>query len=297
MNHDKRVLIFGATGNIGGAAARELLRRGWQVRAVTRNPQGEEAQALASLGADAVRADMDDRASVEAAFAGMDRVFSVQNWVTSGSDGEVRQGKLVADVAKAAAIKHLVYGSAGTGEPGTGVPHFESKVVVERYMRELGLPVTSIRPTPFMELMNQREFYPPMVAWSAMPKVVGWDRPIPWVAVHDIGLAVANAFDAPERWIGRDINLQGDVRSLAECRTLFNSVMGKRPFGLPMPLGLFRKVAGDEFVQMWQWMVDRIDRYGVERLGGDVEASREVCPDLLTVGRWLKMQANGHNGR
>ena len=41
---NEQVLIFGATGNMGGAATRELLKRGWQVRAVTRNPQSEKAQ-------------------------------------------------------------------------------------------------------------------------------------------------------------------------------------------------------------------------------------------------------------
>ena len=40
----KSVLIFGATGNIGGATAREMIRRGWRVRAVTRNPHSEKAQ-------------------------------------------------------------------------------------------------------------------------------------------------------------------------------------------------------------------------------------------------------------
>ncbi len=54
------------------------------------------------MGAKAVQADMDDRASLNAAFAGMTRVFSVQNWTTSGVEGEVRQGELVADWAQAA---------------------------------------------------------------------------------------------------------------------------------------------------------------------------------------------------
>ena len=38
---NKKVLIFGATGNIGGAATREMLKRGWQVRAITRKPESE----------------------------------------------------------------------------------------------------------------------------------------------------------------------------------------------------------------------------------------------------------------
>ncbi|MCB9422225.1 MAG: NmrA family NAD(P)-binding protein [Ardenticatenaceae bacterium] len=46
--NNKSVLIFGATGNMGGAAARALLARGWQVRAVSRSPQSEKAQALTS---------------------------------------------------------------------------------------------------------------------------------------------------------------------------------------------------------------------------------------------------------
>lgn len=65
MDARDRTLVLGATGNIGGAAARELLRRGWTVRAVMRNPGGEKARALSDLGAEVVRADMDDRASLE----------------------------------------------------------------------------------------------------------------------------------------------------------------------------------------------------------------------------------------
>ncbi len=90
MNHSKRVLIFGATENVGGAATRALLQRGWRVRAVTRDPASGKAAAIKELGADLFRADMDDRASVEAAFDGFQRVFGIQNWGTSGAEGEIR---------------------------------------------------------------------------------------------------------------------------------------------------------------------------------------------------------------
>lgn len=40
----KSELIFGATGNIGGATAREMIRRGWRVRAATRDPHSEKTQ-------------------------------------------------------------------------------------------------------------------------------------------------------------------------------------------------------------------------------------------------------------
>ncbi len=46
------VLISGATGQQGGAIARELLAAGWPVRAMTRKPDSDAARAIARLGAD-----------------------------------------------------------------------------------------------------------------------------------------------------------------------------------------------------------------------------------------------------
>lgn len=293
MNDTRQALVFGATGNIGGATTRELLRRGWRVRAVTRNPSSEKAQTLVALGAEVVQADMDDRAQLEAAFDGMTRVFSVQNWGASGVDGEIRQGKLVADAAQEAQVTHLVYGSAGIGEPDSGIPHFDCKLVVESHMRELGLPFTVVRPTPFMELMSEKEFFPPLGAWGAKPKVVGWDTPLPWIAVHDIGVAIANIFAAPDNWIGRDINLHGDVRSLSECRAAFQAVTGKKPRGVPLPLALFRRMAGEELVEMWRWLAQRIADQGLDSLLAEAQALMEVLPEPHDVTSWLQLTRNG----
>lgn len=289
MAATQQVLVFGATGNVGGAAANMLLDRGWDVRAVTRHPQSDKAQSLARRGAELVQADMDDRKSLDAAFEGMDRVFSVQNWTTSSVEAEERQARLVADAARAANVKHLVYGSAGIGEEGSGVPHFDCKVRVERYMRdELGLPTTSIRPGPFMELMRAKEFYPQMAAWGAMPKILGWDTPAPWTAVADIGKAVANAFTDPDTWIGRDVIFISCVESLRGCQSIFKTVIGKKPFGVGLPLFLFNRMAGPEFESMWRWEREWIEKSGVDGLHKLVDDSRSICPDLHSVESWLR---------
>ncbi len=294
MNEKKKVLVFGATGNVGGAAARELLRRGWQVRAVSRNPQNDKAQALQALGAEVVPGDMEDPASLTAVFQGMTRIFSVQNWTTSGVDGEIRQGKLVADAAKAAGVTHLVYGSAGVGEPDTGVPHFDCKLVVEGYMREgLGLPVTVVRPGPFMELLTDKAFFPPLAAWGVMPKIVGWETPLPWTAVADIGVAIANVFENPGQWIGRDLDLLSDVASMRECQHIFKTATGKKPLGLPLPVGVFNKMAGPEMVDMWRWLADYLAARDSSGMHAIVAASREVCPNLHSVADWLTLSRNG----
>ena len=293
MIENKQVLVFGATGNMGGAAARELLKRGWNVRAVTRTPGSDKALALAELGAEVIQGDMDDRNSLEKVFDGMPRVFSVQNWTTSGVEAEMRQGKLVADVARSVGVGHLVYGSAGNGDWDTGIPHFDNKLVVEDYMRELGLPFTIVRPTPFMELLSEKEFYPAMATWGVEPKVLGWDTPIPWVAVRDLGIAIANIFEDPNTWIGQDLGLCGDVKTLGESKAIFTAIDGKRPRSIPLPLWLFRKMAGDEFIAMWQWMDDWIGEMGASSLWEIAESSRQVCPDMLDMESWLKMKRNG----
>lgn len=297
MTEQQHALVFGATGNMGGAATRALLERGWRVRAVTRNPQSKSGKALDALGAEVVQADADDRASLERAFEGMTRVFNVQNWQTAGVEGEIRQGTLVADVARDAGVTHLVYGSAGIREDGTGMPHFESKSVVEAHMGSLGLPVTIVRPAPFMELLREKAFFPPLGAWGTMVQIVGWDAPIPWVCVSDIGQAIANALSDPDAWIGQDLELVADVQSMRSAREIFKRITGKKPFRVPLSPRIFSRLAGDELVVMWKWLDQYLSDTGPDRLYALVEESRQLCPTMHSLESWLRTAVNGSDGR
>ncbi|MFF7230817.1 NmrA family NAD(P)-binding protein [Streptomyces sioyaensis] len=82
---DKTVVVTGATGLQGRAVTRHLLDGGWQVRALTRNPDGAPAKALASTGAQIVRAEMEDISPLVDAAEGAYGLFSVQP--TVGSPG------------------------------------------------------------------------------------------------------------------------------------------------------------------------------------------------------------------
>jgi uncharacterized protein YbjT (DUF2867 family) len=106
------ILVTGATGRQGGAVARNLLRQGFAVRAVTRNPASTRAQPLRSHGAELITADMDNRTSLERAMHGCYGVYRVQDF-TVGAEREIRQGKNIADAAHAAGVEHLVYSSVG----------------------------------------------------------------------------------------------------------------------------------------------------------------------------------------
>jgi uncharacterized protein YbjT (DUF2867 family) len=278
------VVVCGATGRQGGAVARHLLAEGWRVRALTRKPDGRKARALADAGAEVVQADMADRATLDPVFAGAYGVFNVQNPQISGHDGEIAQGRTIADAAKAAGVQHLVYGSAGMGRP-TGVPSWDAKVVIADHMRQLGLPVTILRPMAFMELMTDKDFYPQVSVWHVMPKLMGWDRALPWLAADDVGVIGAAAFAHPDRFIGQEIPLAGDVRTLGECRQMWIE-RGAAPRGFPMPVWLFKRVAGQDLPIMWSWL-------RTEEVPLDTGPTHAVHPGARTMSQWLEGQGPG----
>src|ERR1700730_6906378 len=98
--NSKTILVCGATGKQGGAALRHLRDKGYSVRALTRNPDKPEAQALVGHGTEVVRGDLNDPTSLTRALDGVDGVFSVQSRTGQDVEGEVRQGVNIADAAK-----------------------------------------------------------------------------------------------------------------------------------------------------------------------------------------------------
>ncbi|WP_433005415.1 NmrA/HSCARG family protein [Kribbella sp. CA-294648] len=194
MERNGLIAVLGATGRQGGAVARHLLADGWRVRGLSRKPDSPAGDALRASGVEVAGCDMAEPDSLLRVFEGAYGVYSVQNPMIAGHDGEVRQGKNVADAAKATGVQHVVYGSAGPGLRGTGVDSWESKQIIADYLRELGVPLTVLRPTAFMELMTDKDFYPPVAVWRLMPKLAGDQTPVPWLTVDDLGAIAARAF-------------------------------------------------------------------------------------------------------
>lgn len=284
MGEARLVVVTGATGRQGGATARHLLADGWRVRALSRTPGSVAGRRLAEAGAEVVRADMADVGSLRSAFQGAYGVFSVQNPMISGLDAEIVQGSNVGAAAAEAGVRHVVYGSAGTGEPGTGIGQWESKLVVQSCLESLGLPLTVLRPTAFMELMTDKDLYPPAAMWHLMPRLMGADRPVPWLCADDLGAVAARVFREPDRFAGADLKLASDVRTIAECRDLWRDVFGRRPGRFPMPVWLFERFVGKDLSTMWRWLrTNPADR--------DVATTRSILPTARTVHEWLLARA------
>lgn len=225
--------------------------------------------------------DLDQPASLARAFEGVHGVFNVQNPMTSSIDDEVRRGYAVADAAASAGVRHVVYGAAGVGSRPTGVGSWDSKLTVAQRLRERGLPLTVLRPMAFMELMTDRGYYPHIAVWHVMPRLMGASRPVGWLCTDDLGRIAARVFADPARWVGADLSLASDVRSIDECREIWRQVTGRRPTGWPMPAWLFERFVGTDLTTMWRWL-------RTEDFQPTTETARQILPDALTVETWLR---------
>jgi uncharacterized protein YbjT (DUF2867 family) len=277
-NEERLIVVCGATGKQGGAVARSLLNRGFQVRGLTRDPHKPEAQALADQGAALVQGDMEERSAMDRVLEGAYGVFSVQNFWETGYDSEVKQGKTVADAAKAAGVEHFVYSSVGSAHRQTGIPHFESKWEIEEHVRQIGLPYTILRPVFFMqnwEMMRE------MVLGGTLAQPLDPDKPFQQVAVEDVGAFAAIAFERPDEWIGREVDLAGDEQTMPEIAGTFGRVIGREISYYQVPWDQFEEQMGEEYAVQYRWFND----VGYE---ADIAALRREYPELTTFERYLR---------
>ena len=270
------MLVSGATGRQGGAVARALLARGHNVRALTRNPASERARAIEAAGAELVKGDFDDRPSLDRALKGVYGAFSVQDFWEHDYEGEVRQGKNFADAAKAAGVEHFVYSSVGSADEKTGIPHFESKFRIEEHIKTIGLDYTILRPVSFMEGWDQEEIVEGRLVHALDP-----DVPQQYIAVEDIGVFAAMAFDDPARWLGRELDIAGDELTMTELAGIFTRVTGKRVVYSQVPWTELEPAWGAELTTMFRWFND-------VGYSADVDALRVEHPGLQTVEEFLR---------
>lgn len=277
---NKIIAVTGATGQQGGWVAKKLLADGWKVRALTRNANKPAAKELASLGAELVAGDMDNRAELDAAFKGAYGVFSVQNyWLPNvGLDGEVKQGKAVADAAKTAGVQHLVYSSVGAAHRGMGQKHFESKWVGEQYIHTLGVPYTILRPVFFMDNTNWSRAY--ILSGTFTGNGLRPDKGLQSIAVQDIAVFVALAFADAKTFLGRTFELAGDELTESQMAEVFSKVIG-RPITLVAPTGGWGNASEEEMKAAYNFFNDK----GYD---ADIPALRKLHPGLLNFEQYLR---------
>jgi uncharacterized protein YbjT (DUF2867 family) len=231
------VLVTGATGQQGGAVARALVGAGTPVHALVRDPDAGRARALAELGVQLVRGDLDEPASLKSALDGARGLFSVQmpDLANLRGDTELRRARNLAAAAAAAGVRQVVHTSASgvtrlvdESRWGSSLAHvFRTKTSAEEAIREIAARSTTIlRPSLFMEnFLPPSYFYAP---GSSDRLLLAYDPDVPqaFVAVADIAAAAAAAFADPVRFDGVELELAGDRRSLREAVAVVSDAWG-----------------------------------------------------------------------
>lgn len=281
MNQKLTVVVTGATGQQGGAVVKNLLDRGHEVRAVTRNTDSAKAKELAKAGATLVGASLEDTAALTKALEGATSLFAMTTPFEGGPQVETRQGISAADAAKAAGV-HLVFNSVGSANRQTGVPHFDSKYEVEKHIAKIGVRATVLAPVYFMEnLYFGKEQLAKGVYASPLPPT----RQLAQVTVSDIGAVAVRLLEDPGRFEGKRFDLGGDELTGNDVLAILSRVTGRAFTYFQVPLDVIRQRMGEDGAKMYEWF-DRVG-FTFERA-----ALRREFPDVAfhDFESWAKAQ-------
>jgi len=281
------VLVIGATGQQGGATARQLLDRGRRVSALVRDPGSAAAGALRAAGADLVAGDLDDPASLRTAMERSFGVFLVLTMMVGprispeAVAAEERRGKAVADLARESGVGHLVYSSINGTDARSGIPYYDSKARIEEHIRALGIPATVLRPVSFMD--NFATYNRPVLDGGevVLGIAVRADVPVQLVAVRDIGAFAAIAFDQPDQFLGRTVEIAGDVLTPPQIAETFGRVCGLPARFRQTPIDQIRAF-DRQLAQMFTFFNEHPSE------PADLPALRAHHPDLMSLETWVR---------
>ncbi len=280
MAQELTVVVTGSTGKQGGAVARDLLKRGHKVRAVTRDANSSQAKSLAKAGATIVAASLEDTAAITKALEGATSLFAMTT-PAGGPGAEERQGMAAADAAKAAGV-HLVFTSVGSANRNTGVPHFDSKYKVEKYIAKIGARATILAPVTFMEnLSYTKEQLSKGIYAAALPP----QRALAQIAVADIGAVAVRVLEDAGRFAGRRLDLASDELTGNDAAAILARVCDRPFLYYQIPLDVVRQRMGEDAAKMYEWF-DRVG-FAVDRA-----ALRREFPDVAfqDFETWAKTQ-------
>jgi uncharacterized protein YbjT (DUF2867 family) len=281
MDHSANFLVFGATGQQGGAVARALKAKGQNVRAFVRDAQSRHSQALATEGISLAVGDLFDFASINRAMVGITGVFSVQTSSPAGqiTDAqEVQQGKAIADIALQHGVRHLVYSSSGAAGKGlTGMGHFDSKSEIEAYVQSLPIMSTITRPASFMEMLMLPGMGLPQGKFTFFMQP---DQPMQMIAVEDLGRINAQIMMAPDLYAGKIIELASASVTGRDLERAFTRAAGR-----PVIYGRFPDalLAENPFLNRLTELLDT----GLLVGSADLDALAQQYGKLTSLVDWL----------
>jgi len=204
-----KILVIGATGNVGSHLVETLVARGEDVRAASR-----QAQAIA--GAEAVHFDLKDPAMIAPAFEGVDRTYLLS------PTGELDPVKLLRPVIEEAArrkVKVVLQTALGV-DADDHIPLRQ----VELLLQGSGVPFVILRPNWFSD--NFANYWSHDIA-DGMIEVPAGEGKSSFIDTRDIAESAAGALTT-DAFDGQAFNLTGpEAHSYAEAAAILSKVYGK----------------------------------------------------------------------
>jgi uncharacterized protein YbjT (DUF2867 family) len=308
---DKKIIaVVGATGAQGSGLVRAILadpKGGFAARALTRDPGGDKAKALAAAGAEVVAADLDDRSSLERAFKGAYGAFCLTNfWEHFSAEKEVAQAENMARAAKAAGVHHVIWSTLEdtrrwvpladdrmpTIHGKYKVPHFDGKGEADAKFREQGVPTTFLLTSFYWENLIYFGSGPKRGEDGklALTFPLGNAR-MPAIAVEDIGKCAYAIFKRGDEFIGKTVGIAGEHLSGSEMASAMTAALGQEVRYVDVPPEVYRGFGfpgADDLGNMFQFKRDFTDYY---RKARPIEFARSLNPELQDFRTWLSRHA------
>lgn len=271
------LLVTGAAGQLGRLVLDALLASGKvaaaNIIATSRDP-GKLA-AYAEKGVQTRRADFDDAASLEAAFAGADRVLVVSTDALDAPGKRLTQHTAAINAAKAAGAKHILYTSMPNPENSAVTFAFEH-LGSENAVKATGLPYTILRNGWYME--NLFMGLPHAFSEGKWYTSAG-DGKIAHIARVDIAAAIAAALTSGSTE-SKTYTLTGSVaRTAAEIADLASGIVGK-PL-VPVILTDEQLTGGLEAAGLPPFLVPVVVSFDTNTREGKIAMVTEDAPALI----------------
>ncbi|MGB3774559.1 MAG: SDR family oxidoreductase [Leeuwenhoekiella sp.] len=220
-NIKPRVLITGATGQVGGKTIDALLRyKNLEIVAAVRSEK--KAIPFQKRGIATVILDFDDESTHLQAFENIDRMFMVTGYTVD----MLQQSKVMCDNANKAGIKHMVHlGACGPDDATVG--HWVWHQLVERYIEWSGFSFTHLRPQDYMQ--NLLSYGSEKAANDGVINAYVDNACLSWVDADDVAEVAAETIAHPEKHSGKTYRLGSDAATFEEIASLMTSIVGK-PF-------------------------------------------------------------------
>jgi uncharacterized protein YbjT (DUF2867 family) len=309
MADQQVIAVVGATGAQGGGLVRAIANDAtgeFRARAITRDPASDAAKALSELpNVEVVQGDLEDPASIEAAFAGAHGAFCVTFfWVDFSPETELRHAATMANAARSAGVAHTVWSTLEdtrrfvtddrmpTLQGKYKVPHFDGKEEADAAFRDAGVPVTLLRTAFYWENFIYFGAGPARgedgVLTLTMPM---GDKRLPGMASEDIGKIALAIFKRGPEFIGKTVSVAGEHLTGAQLAEKFTSALGEEVRYFDVDPDVYRGFGfpgADEMGNMFQFKRDFEAEYAGAR---DLDFARSLNPELQTFDEWLVANA------